>query len=66
MDGLRRRGRPIFEGFLTGHGSSTSSSSHLVRVEGGKAKEHRAVIDQLGMLQQLGLVPMPQQAERAA
>jgi hypothetical protein len=38
----------------------------LVRVEGGKAKEHRAVIDQLGMLQQLGLVPMPQQAERAA
>jgi predicted ester cyclase len=39
---------------------------HLVRIEGGKAKEHWAVIDQLGMLQQLGLAPMPGQVRQAA
>ncbi len=42
------------------------SEIHLARIQGGKAREHWAVIDQLGMLQQLGLVPMPEQGERAA
>jgi predicted ester cyclase len=33
---------------------------HIVRFAGGKIVEHWAAIDQLGMLQQLGVIPMPQ------
>lgn len=32
---------------------------HITRMSGGKAVEHWAVIDQLGMLRQLGFVPDP-------
>jgi predicted ester cyclase len=31
----------------------------IVRVEGSMLVEHWATIDQLGMLQQIGVVPMP-------
>ena len=33
---------------------------HIARFLGGKAVEHWASVDQLGMLQQLGLAPSPQ------
>src|SRR5262249_24542174 len=35
------------------------SEMHITRVQGSKFVEHWANMDQLGMLQQLGLVPMP-------
>lgn len=35
---------------------------HIVRLENGRVKEHWAVADQLGMLQQLGVIPVPQLA----
>ena len=34
----------------------------IVRFEGGKMAEHWGVTDQLGMMQQLGVVPMPEGA----
>jgi steroid delta-isomerase-like uncharacterized protein len=33
----------------------------IVRVEGGKLAEHWAVFDQMGMMQQLGVIPTPGQ-----
>jgi len=39
---------------------ATWSEMHIVRFAGGKIVEHWATIDQLGMLQQLGVIPMPQ------
>lgn len=41
--------------------SATWKEVHIVRFANGKIVEHWAVADQLGMLQQLGLVPMPGQ-----
>ena len=35
----------------------------IYRLEGGKLAEHWHVIDQLALLQQLGLIPMPQEAD---
>jgi predicted ester cyclase len=35
---------------------------HIFRFAGGKAVEHRAVRDDLGMLQQLGVIPIPDPA----
>jgi|SRR5919108_2118273 predicted ester cyclase len=35
---------------------------HISRIKGDKVVEHWGVVDQLGMLQQLGLAPMPQAA----
>jgi predicted ester cyclase len=32
---------------------------HFVRFKDGKAIEHRAVRDDLGMMRQLGVLPMP-------
>jgi hypothetical protein len=32
---------------------------HVLRLEGGKVAEHWAVRDELGMMQQLGLLPEP-------
>jgi steroid delta-isomerase-like uncharacterized protein len=32
---------------------------HILRIENGQIVEHWASVDQLGMLQQLGLVPVP-------
>jgi predicted ester cyclase len=37
--------------------SATWDEVHVVRMKDGKAVEHWAVVDQLGMLQQLGLAP---------
>ncbi len=39
--------------------SATWVEMHIVRFANGKVVEHWACVDQLGMLQQLGLVPMP-------
>ena len=58
---------------ITGHGTMTGSFAgmpatgkqvswgevHISRFKDGKVVEHWAVIDQLGMLRQLGLVPTP-------
>ena len=41
--------------------SATWSEIHIVREAGGKFVEHWANIDQLGMLQQLGVIPTPGQ-----
>jgi predicted ester cyclase len=38
---------------------ATWTESHFIRVKGGKATDHWADIDQLSMLRQLGLVPVP-------
>lgn len=60
---------------LTGHGTMQGSlmgmpatgkhaewtEIHIGRFQDGKLVEHWAVVDQLGMLQQLGLVPTPGQ-----
>ena len=39
--------------------SASWSEIHIVRVKNGKIVEHWASVDQLGMLQQLGLAPVP-------
>ena len=39
--------------------SATWTEIHIVRVKDGKIVEHWASVDQLGMLQQLGLAPAP-------
>jgi steroid delta-isomerase-like uncharacterized protein len=39
--------------------SATWAEIHIVRVNDGKIVEHWASVDQLGMLQQLGLAPAP-------
>ena len=39
--------------------SATWSEMHIVRLKDGKIVEHWATVDQLGMLQQLGLAPAP-------
>lgn len=39
--------------------SATWSEIHIVRLKDGKIVEHWASVDQLGMLQQLGLAPAP-------
>ncbi len=39
---------------------------HITRLEYGKAAEHWAVIDRLGMMQQLGFIPLPEQEAQAA
>jgi predicted ester cyclase len=58
---------------LTGHGAMTGSlmgmpptgkhaawpEIHISRMQNGKFVEHWANVDQIGMLQQLGLVPAP-------
>ena len=38
---------------------------HIYTLTNGKIVEHRAIRDDLGMLQQLGIVPAPSQAEQA-
>ncbi len=39
--------------------NATWGEMHIVRVKNGKIVEHWANVDQLGMLQQLGLAPAP-------
>jgi steroid delta-isomerase-like uncharacterized protein len=43
---------------------ATWTEIHVSRIAGGKLVEHWANLDQLGMLQQLGVIPMPGQAGR--
>jgi predicted ester cyclase len=45
--------------------SATWDEVHIVRMKDGKAVEHWAVVDQLGMLQQLGLAPAAPAARAA-
>ena len=49
---------PIFGMPATGK-SAAWSEIHISRFANGKIAEHWANVDQLGMLQQLGLAPMP-------
>jgi predicted ester cyclase len=60
---LRSTGRGTMKGPLQGMPatgkSAVWSETHIVRMSGGKFAEHWADLDQLGMLQQLGLVPAP-------
>jgi len=44
--------------------SFTSTAIDILRVEGGKIAEHWHETDQLGMMQQLGVIPAPGQAPR--
>ena len=46
--------------------SATWSEIHITRYENGKAVEHWAVVDQLGMLAQLGFAQAPGQPVAAA
>jgi steroid delta-isomerase-like uncharacterized protein len=48
-----------FLGMLATGKSATWGEIHIVRVKDGKIVEHWASVDQLGMLQQLGLAPAP-------
>lgn len=45
--------------------SATWDEVHIVRVVGGRGVEHWGLVDQLGMLQQLGLAPAPPQSQAA-
>lgn len=48
-----------FSGMQATGKSAAWAEIHIVRVKDGKIVEHWANVDQLGMLQQLGLAPMP-------
>jgi predicted ester cyclase len=48
-----------FAGMPASGKSATWEEIHTARMAGGQIREHWAVIDQLGMLQQLGFVPPP-------
>jgi predicted ester cyclase len=50
--GIPPTGRPVVQ-----------EQIHILRFVDGKIVEHRAVRDDLGMLQQLGVIPAPAQAE---
>lgn len=51
-----------FQGMPPTGKHATWSEIHIVRFANGKIAEHWSNVDQLGMLQQLGLAPMPGQA----
>jgi len=55
-----------FMGMPASGKSATWSEIHITRYENGKAIEHWAVVDQLGMLAQLGFAQAPGQAVGAA
>ena len=55
-----------FMGMPASGKSATWSEIHITRYENGKAVEHWAVVDQLGMLAQLGFAQAPGQAVGAA
>ena len=48
-----------FEGIPPTGRSFQQARMHFVRVRDGKAIEHRAVRDDLGLMRQLGVIPMP-------
>jgi predicted ester cyclase len=45
---------------------ATWTEIHVCRIADGKLVEHWANLDQLGMMQQLGVVPPPEQSEEAS
>ena len=51
-----------FQGILPTGRSLQQAHMHFVRFRDGKAIEHRAVRDDLGMMRQLGLIPTPADA----
>ena len=51
-----------FAGMPPNGKSATWNAIHITRVKDGKIVEHWAVQDNLGMLQQLGFMPMPEAA----
>jgi len=55
-----------FMGMPASGKSATWSEIHITRYENGKAVEHWAVVDQLGMLAQLGFAQAPGQPVGAA
>ena len=59
--------RGTHEGELRGIAPSgkevTMTGIDMIRLEEGKMVEDRVEVDQLGMMQQLGAIPSPQQAE---
>jgi steroid delta-isomerase-like uncharacterized protein len=48
-----------FAGMPASNKSATWSEIHVCRMANGKLVEHWQVVDQLGMLQQLGFIPLP-------
>lgn len=48
-----------FMGMTATHKRATWSEIHIWRVANGRLTEHWALVDQLGMLVQLGIVPAP-------
>lgn len=48
-----------FQGIAPTGRSFEQAQVHFVRFKDGKGVEHRAVRDDLGMMQQLGVIPMP-------
>ena len=42
--------------------TATVEQTHIARIRDGRLVEHWGVIDQLSMLQQLGIIPMPEVA----
>jgi predicted ester cyclase len=55
-----------FMGMPASGKSATWSEVHITRYEGGKAVEHWAVVDQLGILAQLGFAEAPGQPAASA
>ena len=55
-----------FQGMPASGKTATWSEIHIVRFENGKAIEHWGVVDQMGMLSQLGFVEAPGQPAGAA
>jgi predicted ester cyclase len=49
--------RGVFRGFPPTNKSFVQSQMHMVRLVKGKVVEHWAVRDDLGLMQQLGIVP---------
>ena len=45
---------------------ATWEEIHIIRMQDGKAVEHWGIVDALGTMQQLGMVPAPGQQAQAA
>jgi predicted ester cyclase len=56
---MRGTHQGVFQGILPTGRAVENAQAHFVRMRDGKAIEHRAVRDDLGLLQQLGVIPAP-------
>ncbi|HEV8340275.1 MAG TPA: ester cyclase [bacterium] len=54
-----------FQGVPATGKTATWSEIHITRIVNGKVAEHWGIVDQLGMMQQLGLIPEPRLATAA-